>query len=121
MKIGFLFNHYAGHQIFHSGPVAFALSNYPEVDVSIIVSDKKQRQTVEEIAQQWPNHKCTIKEAKVPLYAKVLDAIIGKLVFIKKWAVLQANKHTFKPLDALVVPEETSLSLQKEKSLQHLK
>ena len=36
MRVGFLFNHYAVHQVPHAAPYAFELSrNYPDIDVVI--------------------------------------------------------------------------------------
>lgn len=122
MHVGFLFNHYVGHQVYHSAPVAFALSTkYPQVQVSIIVADPKQLAIVRSIANDWPNHNCQIIQAHVPFYAKVLDKIIGKFVLVRKWAVLRANKHLFKQIDVMVVPEKTSLTLKKDPDLAHLK
>ena len=122
MKVGFLFNHYAGHQVFHSAPVAFALSSkYPSAQVAILVSDKKQMDVLERIAKKWPNHTCAIIKAKVPFWARVLDKLIGKMVFVRKWAVLKANRDFFKTLDVLVVPEENSLSLKKDPAFKNLK
>lgn len=122
MHVGFLFNHYVGHQVYHSAPVAFALSTkYPQVRVSIIVADQKQLGIVRTIANDWPNHTCQIIQAHVPFYAKVLDKLIGKFVLIRKWAVLHANKPLFRQLNVLVVPEKTSLTLKKDPALKHLK
>ena len=122
MHVGFLFNHYVGHQVYHSAPVAFALSTkYPKAQVSIIVADPKQLAIVRNIANDWPNHNCQIIQAHVPFYAKVLDKIIGKFVLIRKWAVLHSNKNLFKQLDVIVVPEKTTLALRKDPDLAHLK
>ena len=93
MHVGFLFNHYVGHQVYHSAPVAFALSTkYPKAQVSIIVADPKQLAIVRSIANDWPNHNCQIIQAHVPFYAKVLDKIIGKFVLIRKFTIITCHR-----------------------------
>lgn len=122
MKIGFLFNHYMGHQVFHAAPVAFALSvKYPEADVTIMVADKRQLRAVRRAEKQWPTHRCAIKIAHVAWYVKLVEKLLIKYVFIRKHFVLRHNKNFFKSLDVLVVPEKNSLVLKKDKSLQNLK
>lgn len=122
MKIGFLFNHYMGHQVLHSAPIAFALSiKYPQVDVSIMVSDKNQLEVVRRVEKRWPSHNCEIKMARVPGYVNVLETIARRFAFVRKYFVLKHNKNYFKNLDVLVVPEVTSRKLKHEPGLEHLK
>lgn len=122
MKIGFLFNHYMGHQVFHAAPVAFALSiKYENADVTIMVSDKRQLEAVRRVEKQWPTHRCAIKLAHVAWYVRLAEKLLINYVFIRKFFILRQNKAFFKSLDVLVVPEKNSLTLKKDKSLQDLK
>lgn len=122
MKIGFLFNHYMGHQVLHSAPIAFALSiKYPDVDVSIMVSDKNQLEVVRRVEKRWPSHNCDILMADVPAYVNIVEKLAQKFAFVRKYFVLKCNKNYFKNLDVLVVPEVTSLKLKQEPGLELLK
>ena len=51
MHIGFLFNHYATHQVYHSAPVAYALSaKHPlTVKTSILCADQAQLEAARRI------------------------------------------------------------------------
>lgn len=122
MKIGFLLNHYAGHQLYHTVPIAFALSSaYPDVEVYIISSDEHQEEIAKQIGRKWKNQTCIFKQAQIPYIFKILDPVISQWIFWRKAAVLHFNKKLFCDLDALVVPEKNSLSLKKDKTMAHLK
>ena len=122
MKIGFMFNHYMGHQVFHAAPVAFAMSvKYPDVAVTIMVSDSRQLEAVRRVEKQWPTHSCTIKMAHVVWWVKLIEKLLVNYVFIRKHFVLRQNKAFFKGLDVLVVPENNSLALKKDPDLSGLK
>ena len=122
MKIGFLFNHYMGHQVFHAAPVAFAMSvKYPYVAVTIMVSDDHQLEAVRRVEKQWPTHRCTIEKAHVAWWVKLIERLLVNYVFIRKHFVLRQNKEFFKGLDVLVVPEVNSLGLKNMPELSHLK
>lgn len=123
MHIGFLFNHYATHQVYHSAPVAYALSvKHPSIKISILCADQAQLETARRIGgSMWPGHSCNFVELAVPRYAAVADKLFGNFVFVRKRAVLAANKDFFADLDVLVVTEVTSLALKRYASLAHLK
>ena len=113
MQVGFLLNHYAGHQAFHSIPVACALSaRYPSIKVSIIAADSSQLELARRIGRGWPNHACRFVKAEVPGYARLADRLLANFVFIRKRAVLGANRGLLADLDVLVVPETTSIALK---------
>ena len=123
MHIGFLFNHYATHQVYHSAPVAYALSaRHPSIKTSILCADQAQLEAARRIGgSMWPGHSCNFVELAVPHYAAVADKLFGNFAFVRKRAVLVANKDFFADLDVLVVTEVTSLALKRYPSLAHLK
>ena len=123
MHIGFLFNHYATHQVYHSAPVAYALSTrHPSIKISILCADQAQLETARRIGESMrPGHSCHFVELAVPRYAAVADKLFGNFIFVRKRAVLAANKDLFADLDVLVVTEVTSLALKRYPSLAHLK
>ena len=64
MRIGFLFNHYAVHQVPHAAPYAFELSQrHPEHEVIIACSTREEMDTVEKIGQIYPGHRCTYRRS----------------------------------------------------------
>ena len=64
---------------------------------------------------------CHFVKLAVPRYAVVADKLFGNFAFVRKRAVLAANKDLFADLDVLVVTEVTSLALKRYPSLAHLK
>jgi len=121
MHIGFLLNHYTGHQAYHVLPIAYALSGNKDVKVSIIVSSTALHKMARDLGDIWGTHHCHIIKAHVPFWVDLIDPLTRQFIFLKKKAVLDHNTALFKTLDALVVPEKTSLSLKKNKALAHLK
>lgn len=122
MHIGFLLNHYTAHQLYHSVPIAYALSSMrSDVKVTIIASNSLIYDQIKQLGSLWPEHKASLVLAKVPFYINWADHLLKKYVFIRKSAVLKHNRALFKDMDALVVPEKNSLSLQKYEELKHLK
>ena len=123
MHIGFLYNHYAAHQVYHSAPVAYALSaRHPQIKTSILCADQAQLEAARRIGESMqPGHSCHFVQLAVPRYAAVADKLFGNFAFVRKRAVLAANKDFFADLDVLVVTEMTSLALKRYPSLAHLK
>lgn len=123
MHIGFLYNHYATHQVYHSAPVAYALSaRHPQIKTSILCADQAQLDAARRIGESMrPGHSCNFVQLAVPRYAAVADKLFGNFAFVRKRAVLVANKDLFADLDVLVVTEMTSLALKRYPSLAHLK
>ena len=122
MRIGFLFNHYAPHQVLHSAPIAFALSqNFPEIQVSIIGSNHELIQEAKSIGQNWVGHRCDFIQPSVPMIIKIGDFLLRNFFSFQKRSFLMANLDLFKKFDVLVVPEKYSLRLKKIDGLGHLK
>lgn len=122
MRIGFLFNHYASHQILHAAPIAFELSRrWPQADVSVITAGPWIEATALRLARRYPEQRCRFVRAKVPRGAQWLDPIVRHVKSIRKDAVLAANAGLFAQFDILVVPEKTSLKLKADPRCRHVK
>lgn len=122
MHIGFLLNHYTAHQLYHSVPIAYALSTIrPDIKVTIIASNSLIYDQTKQIGLLWPEHNVTLILAKVPKLIDLADKILKNYVFIRKAAVLKHNRKLFADMDALVVPEKNSLALKKYPELANLK
>lgn len=122
MRIGFLFNHYAAHQLLHAAPIAFELSRRDDGhQVEIFVLSDALKSVVERIARLYPGETTRIHVLRVPLSAQILDPVVKPFAFLQKSAALKANAALFRTVDILVVPEKTSLKLKQNPTLQHLK
>jgi hypothetical protein len=121
MKVGFLFNHRI-HQVPHAAPVAFELSRrHPEIAVTAIAANRENLHFLEAIAAQYPAHRCRLVQARIPAALRVQHALLRRRRSIEKRAVLRYNLPLFAELDALAVPELTSLKLKKVYGLDRLR
>ena len=111
MKVGFLFNHDAGHQVGHLAPIvsAYAAAN-PDDEIRAYIGGAAVRDSVKgEI--RGPNVRFIELAPPAPLrpLARALDIAMPA----SRWTRLRANVDKFRDLDALVAPERTSLLLRK--------
>lgn len=116
VRIGFLFNHCAGHQVAHSLPIAAALARlHPDVEVSLFVSEGAADV---EVRRLWlaagfaPKNGRVIALAPAGAFAQALTALTGNAFPADRLSILSRNKDNFAPLDALVTPEKTATLLK---------
>ncbi|MBX9729261.1 MAG: hypothetical protein K2X31_10160 [Sphingopyxis sp.] len=120
-KIGFLFNHAAGHQAAHSLPIAAALSS--SADVRIFVSGGAGEA---EIRRLWEQAGYSGQDPRITTLrpasrgADWLSRLTGGAVPTDRVSILARNRELFNELDALVVPEKTSTLLKTRLGLDHL-
>jgi CDP-glycerol glycerophosphotransferase (TagB/SpsB family) len=121
MRVGFLFNHYAVHQVPHAAPYAFELSrNNSDFEVIIACSSDEQLQLAEKIGALYPGHHCTFKRLDPhPLY-RLADPIVSRWTFGRKTLVLYQNLDFFRSLDVLVAPERHCMCLRSRFNLDNL-
>lgn len=123
MRIGFLFNHAAGHQVSHALPIALALKDLNrQASVELLVS---QGDAEAEMRRTLASHDGPVPDIKVlrgP--SRVLGALhrsLGRAVPLDTLSTLQRNLDLFQNLDALVVPEKSSLMLKSVFGIERLK
>lgn len=76
MRIGFLFNRYAGHQVLHAVPIAFELSRrYPQASIKIIGSDRHVLDVVQKLSVLYPGERCKCVLAHVPACVAMVDRL----------------------------------------------
>lgn len=122
MKIGFLFNHYAAHQVLHAAPIAFELSRRcPAAEVTVVTVGAEIDAVVRRLADGYAGHRCTLMRARVPRLVEWIDPLVRQVKFLRKDAVLAANLPLFAAQDVLVVPERSSLKLKSYKECRHLR
>lgn len=114
MRVGFLLNHDAAHQVMHSAPIAFELARRcPEFTVFIISTTQAEKEAVADIAADYPGESCEYRMAEPPGYAALFDKLTGHALLAKRFGVLWRHRELFRSLDALVVPDKTSLVLKR--------
>ena len=121
MRVGFLFNHYAVHQVPHAAPYAFELSRmHPEFEVVIACSSKRQMRFARRIGDLFTGHRCQFVRLKSAWPYKLVDPLVSKVKFKGKKMVLKNNLDFFRSLDALVAPERHCMKLRSEFGLDRL-
>jgi len=122
MRVGFLFNHYAPHQVPHAAPFAFELSRLaPEIDVIIACSTREERVLAEAIGDVYPGHNAKFLDLGISYYHRLIDFSVSSWRFVRKRYILRDNIDVFRSLDALVTPERYVLRLRDFDGLDHLK
>jgi hypothetical protein len=120
LRIGFLFNHDALHQVRHSAPVIAELVRFPDVEVRVLTSSPAQEREVRaligEAAARVRFH--TLLPGRI---AALLDRLLGQVAPFRRVAVLKRNVAAFAELDVLVVPESTSIMLRDRFGLKDLR
>ena len=122
MRIGFLFNHQAVHQVPHSAPYAFELSRrHPEFEVIIAASTQAEFDLAGTIGNLYPGHRCEMLRLNPEWWYSLVDPVLSKITFKHKKRVLENNLEFFRGLDTLVAPERKCRLLRTRYGLDDLK
>ncbi len=114
VRIGFLLNHDAAHQVMHCVPIAFELARRnPELSVVIISTTTVEADAIAGIAADYPDASCEIRLAEPPASASLFDKLTGHALLVKRLGVLWRHRALFRSLDVLVVPDKPSLILKR--------
>ncbi|KKI22136.1 MAG: hypothetical protein ACK4RZ_12310 [Paracoccaceae bacterium] len=111
MKVGFLFNHDALHQIRHTAPVIAEMARFPGVEAVVLTSSAAQEQQVRALLGSVVANVSFLSLQVGPL-AAALDRALRFVAPFRRLATLRENLAMFATLDVLVVPETTSLLLR---------
>lgn len=122
MHIGFLFNHHGGHQVAHALPIAHELAGRgTNARVSILVSEGCEGE-VRRLAATYRGPAPEIVRLRPPsALARAANRASGSAIPADILSTLHRNLDRFRDLDALVVPEKTSLLLKSVFGLKGLK
>ncbi|PKM07543.1 MAG: hypothetical protein CVV14_07860 [Gammaproteobacteria bacterium HGW-Gammaproteobacteria-4] len=113
MRIGFLFHH-RPDQVWHAAPIAFEMSLLePALDVVIYCVDDTLVASAQQIGNSYPGHRCRIERIAQGRLIAIADRLLRSWTSIAKWAALNLGTERFAALDALVVPDLTSLKLRR--------
>jgi hypothetical protein len=124
LRVGFLFNHTAAHQVAHSLPIAIALArHHPDVEVRLLLGEGKAEQEVRYLWNEAglnQNAAAIIQLTPPSAPAAWATWISGNAVPADRLSILSRNLDHFRALDALVVPEKTSTLLKTRFGLDRL-
>lgn len=120
MKVGFLFNHDALHQIRHTAPVIAEIVRYPNVEAVVLTSSPTQEREVRALLGAAAEQ-VRFVPLKIGKTAAALDRALRFIAPFRRVATLRENLAEFATLDVLVVPETTSLLLRDRFGLDHPK
>lgn len=124
LRVGFLFNHAAAHQVAHSLPIAIALAlHHPDVEVRLLLGEGGAEQEVRYLWNEAglnQNAATIIRLTPPSAPAAWATRISGNAVPADRLSILSRNLDHFRALDALVVPEKTSTLLKTRFGLDRL-
>lgn len=112
LRIGFLFNHEALHQVSHTAPIIAPLQRLlPDAQIEVLTSSEEQREAVRAhldpvnaMPAFWP-----IQAGNI---SRLVERLLGGLVPISRISGLAANLDLLRQFDALIVPETTTTILK---------
>jgi len=120
MRVGFLFNHDALHQVRHTAPVIAELVRLGGATVTVLTSSPEQAAEVRALIGEAANPVRFVALDPGPV-AAALDRALRFVAPFRRVAVLRRNLPAFATLDVLVVPETTSLLLRDRFGLRDLR
>ena len=121
-RVGFLFNHYATHQVPHAAPYAFELSRrHPGIEVTIAASSDAELASAAAIGELYPGHRCILLRLRPAWWYGPIDPLVSRFAFARKDRILADNLGFFAGLDALVAPERHCRRLRTRHGLSRLK
>lgn len=113
MKIGFLYNHDAIHQIAHTAPIVAALKrSVPDVEISVLTSTRAQEARVRLLLPDDIMGSVEMVRLRPDRLQESLGWIANAVAPYRRLAVLKSNLDLLAGFDALIVPETTSAFLK---------
>jgi len=122
MKVAFLYNHEAGHQVRHSAVVIPALiARHPSIEVTVLATSDMLLSTVRAVCGPEIEGKCRFLKLDIPAWHKAFARVLDMALPFSRLDQLYSNRDIFARFDAVIVTEGTSLFLRKLRGLEHLK
>ncbi|PZQ21671.1 MAG: hypothetical protein DI569_11030 [Sphingopyxis macrogoltabida] len=122
MRIGFLFNHQGGHQVAHALPVALELARQAAgARITVLVSEGCEAEVRRLVGVRSGPSPDIVRLRPPSAWASFANRVSGRSLPADIVSTLHRNLDRFRDLDALVVPEKTSLLLRSLFGLTSLK
>jgi len=114
VRVGFLFNHNHRHQIPHGAPIVAALcrKEHPRLEIHVYVTGSDRANFLRRLLPQPITDRIFWHEIKAPLSARILERLVGRALPLERLGTLVRYRKCLAAMDALVVPETTSLFLK---------
>ena len=113
IRVGFLFNHEALHQIAHSAPIISALLVHnPDLDITVLTSSDEQARLVRDLVDPEVASSLAFVPLRLPKVIAKIERFARHIAPFKRVAVLRYNIDRLSRFHALVVPETTSTLLK---------
>lgn len=113
MRICFLLNHYATHQVAHAAPFAFELSRRdPKAEVTIACTSDAQLEAAQRLAAHFPGQRAKLERLQMSPRYRVFDAAFSRFWFAAKRGMLSSNREFFRQFDAIAAPEKHFVALR---------
>jgi hypothetical protein len=114
IRVGFLYNHDAPHQVAHSAPIAAELANTaPDFDVQVIASSEALLDRARNVLASTGTPDIGYHLLEASIVQNSLSPVLDQLGPFSRLMNLYRNKEFLAGFDALVVPERTTLFLKK--------
>ncbi len=122
IRLGFLYNHDALHQVAHSAPIIGQLAElHPELEITILSSTEAQAALIRQQLPATIAGKIRFVELRLTGLLENLDRFARHVAPFRRVAILRSNLDVLRGFDALVVPEGTSAMLKTRFGLDQLK
>ncbi|MBL8631084.1 MAG: hypothetical protein JNM81_15730 [Rhodospirillaceae bacterium] len=122
LRLAFLYNHEASHQVAHSASVISAiLNNYPQVEVSILATSDPLIEAIRRICGEDIVQRCKLIKLELPPLRRRLLRALDSVAPLSRIEQLKLHSDLLASFDAVVVTERTSLLLRGIESCKHLK
>ncbi len=122
MRLGFLYNHDALHQVAHSAPlISLLVLEHPEFEITILTSTEEQKALICEQVPAEVVEKLSFIDLRLPGALDKVDRFVRHIAPFKRVAILRSNLEILRGFDALVVPEATSSMLKTRFGLDRVK
>jgi len=122
LRVAFLYNHEAGHQVRHSAAVIVPLlERHPDIELTILATSDALLDAVRTICGPAAINRCRFIKLETPAWHRPIARVLDSFLPFSRLDNLYSNRGLFSRYDAVVVTEGTSLFLKKLRGLQNLK
>lgn len=120
VRVGFLFNHAHVHQMLHVAPILAALVELNgSLEIHAFVTGQDRAAFLESLLPASILARIHWHEIEPPPLARGLERLLGQSIPLERVGTLVRHRHRLAAMDALVVPETTSLQLKTRRSGRH--
>jgi hypothetical protein len=122
LRVGFVFNHEAFHQIAHAAPILNAMVSYcSAMDFYAIASLPEARAVIKNYLAQESLAQVSLIDLPISKKVQPILQFLDKIVPASRLAFLYFNRHFLNSFDALIAPDATLLKVRQFFGVKHPK